>query len=148
MPCPNLIYIYIYTYVRAYARTYAHAVDREQYSQTNPRKRGQFLHANAFAFCALDLKLSGCTIHPVSHIPLSLIHPISHTLNISYTQSLIHTISHTHNLSYTQSLIHTISHTFILSYVQYRIHHLPYVSTVICSVFNTLFLPPTPPLQI
>ena len=39
---PNCIYIYIYiyTYVSACARMLAHAVDREQYSQTNA-------HANA-----------------------------------------------------------------------------------------------------
>ena len=68
---------YLYTYVHAYARTYAHAVNREQYSQTNAthaRKRthansslhstcGRFLRVNAIAFCALDLKLSGCTIY-------------------------------------------------------------------------------------
>ena len=62
---------------RPYLHTYVHAVDREQYSQTNANARtrtqinarsslrstrGRFLHANAIAICALDLKLSGCTI--------------------------------------------------------------------------------------
>ena len=60
---------------KPYLYTYAHAVDREQYLQTNANTgtqthansslrstRGRFLRANAFAFCALDLKLSGCTI--------------------------------------------------------------------------------------
>ena len=73
---------YLYTYIRAYARTYTHAVDREQYSQTNANAHTRtqthrcirrveisvckFLRANTFAFCALDLKLSGytiCTVH-------------------------------------------------------------------------------------
>ena len=61
-------------HVSTTALTYAHALDHKQYSQmqthanANARKRslrltrGQFLRANAIAFCALDLKLSGCTI--------------------------------------------------------------------------------------
>ena len=68
----------------------------------------------------------------LSHTPnlsytQSLIHTISHTHNLSYTQSLIHTISHTHNLSYTQSLIHTISHT----------HNLSNTQSVICPISYT-----------
>ena len=72
--------LYLYTYVHAYARTYAHAVDRKQYSQTNANKHtqtnankrtqthrcvrrvGDFCRQTRLRFCALDLKLSGCTI--------------------------------------------------------------------------------------
>ena len=55
-PGPNCVYIY--TYVNACTRTLAHVVDRKPLRLM----RGRFLRANAFAFCALDLKLSGCTI--------------------------------------------------------------------------------------
>ena len=49
-----------------------HANDRkltQTHANANARKRslrltrGRFLRANAIAFCALDLKLSGCTIY-------------------------------------------------------------------------------------
>ena len=64
-------------HVSAIARTYAHALDRKQYSQTQTQtqthanKRTQTIAAidtwvisacKRDAFCALDLKLSGCTI--------------------------------------------------------------------------------------
>ena len=46
--------------------------------------RGRFLRANSFAFCALDLKLSGCTIyqHAVLYteiFPLITAHPAAST---------------------------------------------------------------------
>ena len=47
-------------HVSAIARMYAHALDRKR---TLRLMRGRFLRANAIAFCALDLKLSGCTIY-------------------------------------------------------------------------------------
>ena len=55
------------TYECAYTCMHAHAVDREQYSQMHVNSslrltRGRFLPANAIVICALDLKLSGCTI--------------------------------------------------------------------------------------
>ena len=54
-------------HVSAIARPYVHTIDRKRKrTQINARKRslrltrGRFLCANAIAFCALDLKLSGC----------------------------------------------------------------------------------------
>ena len=64
-------------YVRKRVRTQVSARGRSRTVLANERKRkrtrtqinaplrltrGRFLRANAFAFCALDLKLSGCTI--------------------------------------------------------------------------------------
>ena len=68
---------------KPYLYTYMHAVDCEQYSQTNANAnkctqthlrstRGRFLRANAIAFCALDLKLSGCTIYICDCVNVSL----------------------------------------------------------------------------
>ena len=59
------------TYVRLHARTRTHSIANSTRKRTliNARKRslrlmrGRFLRANAIAFCALDLKLSGCTIY-------------------------------------------------------------------------------------
>ena len=58
------------TYVRLYAHTRTHSIanSTRKRTQINARKRslrltrGRFLRANTIAFCALDLKLSGCTI--------------------------------------------------------------------------------------
>ena len=61
------------TYVRLHARTRMHSIAnanarKRKRTQINARKRslrltrGRFLCANVIAFCALDLKLSGCTI--------------------------------------------------------------------------------------
>ena len=65
------------TYVRLHARMRTHSIAtvlanarkrKRKRTQINARKRslrflrGQFLRANAIAFCALDLNLSRCTI--------------------------------------------------------------------------------------
>ena len=67
--------VYIRIYVRKRVRTHVSACSRSRTVLANERKRtrtqinaplrltrGRFLRANAFAFCALDLKLSGCTV--------------------------------------------------------------------------------------
>ena len=53
-------------YVRTHVRTYAQAVDRKPYSQMNANSNARFLRANAIAICALEVQLSGCTIHTVA----------------------------------------------------------------------------------
>ena len=73
-PGPNCVYIYIYVCKRV--RTHVSARGRSRTVLANERKRkrtqinaplrltrGRFLRANVFAFCAFDLKLSGCTIY-------------------------------------------------------------------------------------
>ena len=61
------------TYVRLHTRTRTHSIANSTRKRTQTQinackrllrlTRGRFLRANAIGFCALDLKLSGCTIY-------------------------------------------------------------------------------------
>ena len=64
---------YVRLHVRAHTRSQTVLANARKCKrmQINARKRslrlmcGRFLRANAIAFCALDLKLSGCTIYTI-----------------------------------------------------------------------------------
>ena len=81
------------TYMRLHAHTCTHSIANSirKRTQINARKRslrltrGRFLRANAIAFCALDLKLSGCTIYTSHHS----LHLMPHTSPFTPHPSLL-----------------------------------------------------------
>ena len=111
-PGPNCVYIYVrkrvHTHVNAHGRSRTVPANERKRKRTRTQinaplrlTRGRFLRENVFAFCALDQKLSGCTICQNGHLCLRTVgalYVLHHVGTIVNTQCSMYMCACTYNV--------------------------------------------------